>query len=299
MSENRGHPALTLTGLVSNMGIRGESPIEYTTHDLLKRFWGIMALIKFVTHIASLPIVVIFLRKRFGLRYVDDVHLTVSGILWLAASGYAGLVAGMDLVALALALIFIPCALYRRWEARQAALAKERYSYYPGLPHRFWSVIPAAIVGLCFRMLDAVIRQVSGSHRIPYVLRHPQIMINPESTQDLVRRWVEPALVFAVGLVLAITEVSEGLGSFLAVTAMAMYLDETLTQRAQWEFYLDHVDAEVLARERERMMKDDGASGPSLTTGTTLARWIRPEPSRGMGPSGTAARLPAPPAHLV
>jgi hypothetical protein len=163
------------------------------------------------------------------------------------------------------AWIFLPVALFHRHRAKTAALKGEGYSYYPGKP---LLTLPALmVVRLILRRLD---RLLPG--RLPY--RLPQD-INPDAVQGLVRRFIEPPVIFMLGVV-CVGVINGGFGLFLAWTSVFLFINETLSQREMWEMYLDQVDSQVIAQERERMRSGNAAESVSASHGFSLASLAGP-----------------------
>ena len=123
------------------------------------------------------------------------------------------------------------------------------------------------LVSIILRRLD---RLLPG--RLPS--RLPQT-INPDAAQGLVRRFVEPPVIFLLGVVCA-GIINGGFGLFLAWTSVFLFINETLSQREMWEMYLDQVDSQVIAQERERMRSGDAAESVSASHGFSLASLAGP-----------------------
>ena len=224
--------------------VQPQGPIAYTTYDFLKHFAGMISIIKFVAHVFSLPLMV-FLRKDLGIRYVDPIHISLSFIIWQVA-GMFSLGAGVLLSEMASPLIsvvawlFVPVALWHRHKAKQAALRRERYSYDPGVSHLAHLAV-----------------------RLPFIRNRA-----PEAVPAFVRRWFDPAVVFVLGILCAVLGISTGFGLFLVWTAVLLYVDAMLSERGQFELYLDMVDAQVIAEAKQRMLAGEpaGASGFSVAS---------------------------------
>lgn len=232
--------------------VQPQGPLAYTTYDFLKQWSWMISFTKFIAHIFSLPLMV-FLRKNFGMRYLDEVHIGLSFIIWQFAGAFAVTATSESTISFLvgglinlLGVGFIPMALYHRRCAKAAALRGEGYSYYPGLPHAFWAIGITRLTGGRFKA--------------------DQLLI-----QGVVRRFFEPIFVFALGVVIGSSGASTGFGIFLLWTAIMLNINETFTQREGWEVYLDGVDAQVIAKEKERMLSE-GPSGVSLTHGISMAK---------------------------
>ncbi len=261
--------------------VQPQGPLAYTSYDFLKSFAWMLSLTKFIAHVFSLPIMV-FLRRGFGMRCVDEVHILLSFVVWqiigtltVTATSESWLAFLVGALINLTGFAFVPMAIYHRRQAKQAALRGEGYSYYPGMPFAFWAKVPATVIGGVFRSFDWIMARVSRGNpesRVPNVLTHPDIVLNPERIQGIVRRFGEPLLLIIAGVFIG--NVNPGFGVFLVWTAMMLTVNETLTQREGWEMYLDFVDAQVVAKEKERMLNDP--EGISLTHGVSLARTASP-----------------------
>jgi hypothetical protein len=265
--------------------VKPQGPLAYTTYDFLKHFSGAIAILKFVAHVASLPLAV-FLRRGFGMRYVDDVHIALAFILWQFLGVFSTL-AGLDSLAGVatgvlinlLGYLFVPAALYHRFKAKQRALRREGYSYYPGLPWGFWAHLPSFAVGRLSRSADWLLGRLSRSDsrlRVPRFLTDPTFVIAEERIQGLVRRFGEPLLVVFLGLLVSATGGNHLFAIFLIWTAAMLSTTEALTQRETWELYLDQLDAETVAKEQQRMLSG-GPQGVSLTNGVFIAEVASPK----------------------
>lgn len=268
---DKGLAGLSPTSQLIN--IQPQGPLPYTSYDLLKHWSGIIGLIKFVAHAFSLPLMV-FLRRDFGMRYVDEVHIALSFIIWqvvgLVPFGDNILAKATSPLASAIGWIFLLAALYHRRKAKKAALAQSNYSYYPGMP--LLATVTLSFLGWYFRFLDRLLQKHTNLGAIPRILTHPGDDFSPEMIQGLVRRFVEPPLVLALGLLVAQLGISDGLGAFLAWIAILLYVDESISQRTQWELYLDAVDAQVIAEEKQRLLSGDNSlGGKSNPHGFSLA----------------------------
>ena len=253
--------------------VQPQGPLAYTTYDFLKHFAGAISICKFIAHVFSLPVMV-FLRRDFGMRYVDDIHIALSFFLWqvigLLSLGASDNILGnmISPVLSIFAWIFLPVALFHRHRAKMAALKGEGYSYYPGNP--MLTTLTLKVVGAVFRRLDRLLGK-----RLPYALTHPEQAINPDAIQGLVRRFVEPPVVFMLGVICA-GIINVGFGLFLTWTAMFLFVNETLSQREMWELYLDQVDSQVIAEERQRMRSGDAVNTASASHGFSLASLANP-----------------------
>ncbi len=247
--------------------IQPHGPLPYTSYDMFKHFAGAISIIKFIAHVFSLPLMVM-LRKNFGMRYVDPIHISLSFIIWQVA----GMFAFGDTILSKLASpmiggvawLFLPIAFYHRYRAKQAALQGEGYSYHPGMP----LLAPAVLVatGVFFRLLDATLGKLLGP--VPRILTHPREVFEPELIQGAVRRFVDPIVVGSIGMLLMALEISIGFGGFLIWTSLLLFADETISARSQFELFLDAVDGQVIAKEKQRALS--GATGFSAT-GHSLA----------------------------
>ena len=241
---------------VFNMEAPPSGPMPFTTMDILRQWAWILATMKFVAHVVTLPLMVM-LRRRFGIRHLDEVHIFLSFVLWSSI----GLVATPEnwmgtLTSPLLRLIpwvFLPIALYHRHQARKAAKARQGYSYYPGMPHL--APIMLFLLGWAFRHLDRLLARRTIPFPLPRFLTHPDEVFTPQMIEGLIRRFIEPALMvfIAVGLQL----LGSNMATLLLCTAILLYIDESLSQRLNWEIFLDAVDAQFVARERQRMLSGD------------------------------------------
>ena len=273
---DKGLSGFAFTSQFANITPQG--PLPYTTLDFLKHFSGIIAIIKFVAHIFSLPLMAV-LRRGFGLRYVDEVHIFLSFLIWQVTglissfgSGWAAEIASPFIAAAA--WFFLPIAFYHRHHAKKAALAGSTYSYYPGFPR-----LATVTVGL-FRVLV----KLNPASSLGRVVRAGHAL-TPEMVQGAVRRFLEPVVVAVFGFSLAVTGIATGFGMFLVWTACLLYVDETLSLRTQWELYLDQVDAQILAEEKQRLLSGEMSS----THGFSLASIATPP-----GSTTPAALSPSP-----
>lgn len=243
----RKHDTLSGVGIFVQelASVQAQGPIAYTQYDFLKHYAGILSLIKFVAHVFSLPLMV-FLRKDMGARYVDPFHVCLAFIIWQTAGLFSlGASELMSEIASPLinfvAWIFIPVAFWHQHRARLAALRGDRYSYDPGQP-RLAALVP----------------------RIPRIRHLPSEVI-----PGFVRRWIDPTAISLLGVVCMALGISTGFGMFLIWTAILLHADEMLTQRSQWEMYLDMVDSQVLAEEKQRILS--GEPGSATTPAFSLA----------------------------
>ena len=257
---DKGLAGFAFTSQFANITPQG--PLPYTTLDFLKHFSGIIAFIKFFAHIFSLPVMAV-LRRDFGCRYVDEIHLFLAFMIWQVVGIISGVAGGLiselssPVIALA-AWFFLPLAYYHRHRARKAALSGATgatgaagaavYSYYPGFPR----------LALVTTGLFRTIAQLNPVSTLGRALRAGHA-VTPEMIQGAVRRFVEPAVVALLGFVLVIFG-STGFGMFLVWTACLLYTDETLSLRTQWELYLDQVDAQILAAEKQRLLSGEMSS---------------------------------------
>ncbi len=259
-TTDQGLAGFNVSSQLTNIRAGGQLPL--TSYDLLKNFTWIISIIKFLAHIFSLPLMAV-LRRDFGMRYVDDVHILASFIIWQIAGMLSfgdGLLNQLASPLIgAVGWIFLPLAFYHRYRAKQAALRGENYSYHPGMPRLARLALPVMIT--VYRLLGSVLKRFRST--LPVVYTHPAEVLTIDVMQGGVRRFIEPFVVGVLGVMCLVFDVSTGFGMFLIWTAIMLHFDETITQRIQWEMFLDAVDAQVIGQEKQRVLS--GESGGSRT----------------------------------
>lgn len=266
--------------------IQPQGPMPYTTIDLLKHWAWMISLIKFCAHLFSLPIMV-FMRRNLGWRYIDELHIAASFILWQVIGMFTSVTSGVvseigSPWIMVWAWLFLPMALYRRYHAKKATLALASYSYYPGTP-----LLAARLTGLAgtvFKMIDRDLEERASRFRLPRVVTHPAEAVNAGVVESFVRRFIEPCVVVLVALLCGAIGMGWGFAAFLVWTSILLHLDETLAQRAAFELFVDLVDGQVIAMERQHVLSGDHTAGEEAVSIARMANV-----------GGIAARLHAEP----